>query len=120
MNGIKCNKVKAAPFFIETDMQEINEHGEVGFVQRGFTAEIDRPEPEKPIRVFIPLMDPEQRGMIEGSLDTEDESNFIWNLIKLQEKVPLFAHVQDQLERIYIDTKEDQEAQDEVQINTNV
>ena len=62
--------------------------------------------------------------MIEGSLDAAEESSFLWNLIKLQERVPLFSLKQgqshDQIERIYIETQEDQEAKDEVQINTNV
>ena len=57
-------------------------------------AEIEQQEPEKPIQVFLPALDPDQRGIIESSLDTEDENEFCLNLVKLQKNHPVFMKMQ--------------------------
>ena len=85
LGNLRVNKLKNQnnAFFIELDIQEVTERGDVSFSQRGYVAEIDLPEPEKGLRVFIPLVDMRDKQIFEESLDTEDEISFIENLIKL-------------------------------------
>ena len=85
LGHLRVNKLKNQnnAFFLELDIEEVTERGEVSFSQRGYVAEIDLPEPEKGLRVFIPLIDLRDKQIFEESLDTEDEISFIENLIKL-------------------------------------
>ena len=76
-------------------------------------AEIEQQEPEKPIQVFLPALDPDQRGIIESSLDTEDENEFCLNLVKLQKNHPVFMKSKEHLERIYLEIKDELEQQQE-------
>ena len=83
LGNLKTNKIKNNSFFIELDMQEMNERGQIVFSQRGYITEVDMPEPSKPIKVFIPLVDSKYRQVFEESLDTEDEISFCQNLCNL-------------------------------------
>ena len=74
VSNLKFNKVKSSDYFLESDVQEIDEQGEIRFVQRGFIAELQLED--KPIMVFIPLTKPEYRETIESSLEIEDENSF--------------------------------------------
>ena len=120
LGHVNVNKRKNNNFFLEVDMQEVTESGEVSFSQRGYIAEIDVPEPEKGIRVFIPLVDQQDKQIFEECLDTENEINFYENLVKIQTKVPLFASNKKELERIHIEINDENQKQEEVQIDTCV
>ena len=83
LSNVKVKKLHSNSFFLEVDVHEMQDRDVAGFSQRGYIAEIDRPDPDKPIQVLIPLIDPKHKELIETSLDVEDEISFCQNLQKL-------------------------------------
>ena len=82
VSNLKFPKVRSGDFFLESDVQEIDEHGEICFEQRGFIAELQL-EGKPSIQIFLPLTKPEYRETIEGSLEEEEEVSFCLHLEKL-------------------------------------